>query len=188
MVSKAQRLKSVVAATTLLLVGCAPNMAWQVNNMSQGELRELSDDQICFWYVKLHMWPPSPTFTNELNRRGVICGARWGDGVLVGYTQYRLDTDDDATCRSYGAKPKTKTYIDCRLQLKAQRENNYQAQQALQVQRDAVNTAASQNLMNTGLQMMQQSQPDNQAVQPVEFPTMTTCRNYAGNQVRCVNQ
>jgi hypothetical protein len=118
----------------------------------------------------------------------VICRDWSGNGAgeLVGYTQYHFDADDDATCRSYSAKPKT--YIDCRLQLKAQRENNYQAQQAVQVQRDAVSTAASQNVMNTGLQMMQQSQPDNQAVQPVGFPTTTTCRNYAGNQVRCVNQ
>jgi hypothetical protein len=52
----------------------------------------------------------------------LIIAAAWALGGCV-HTQAR----DDATCRSYGARPGTELYTVCRMQITAHRQNNFAA-------------------------------------------------------------
>jgi hypothetical protein len=159
------------------ITGCAiRDTAEQARLMSPAQLQTLSDLQMCqsanFYQNAFFSGGATQDFINEFNRRGIICG---GDIIrVVGYTQQRLDANDDATCQSYGIHPATDAYANCRLQLRAQRVGAAQAQQA---QQDANQAAAWQNLSTTGAVLMPQSQP--------RQPTITNCSQF-GNGFSCI--
>lgn len=103
-------------------------------------------------------------------------------------------------CDSYGIKRGTQNFSACLIQLEQAKQQyaqqlqiqqqQQQAQQAQQQSESWSNTM--QGLSNWAYQQQQiqnqQYQQNQQMMNSMQFPTTTTCRNYAGNQVRCVSQ
>lgn len=83
-------------------------------------------------------------------------------GVVGCASPEQIAAQDDAQCRSYGVRPGMPQYVNCRMMLANQR--------------DARSARASDALMSTGLQMMQNSQPR---------PTTTTICNRTHTGVIC---
>lgn len=82
-------------------------------------------------------------------------------------TQQQQSTTDDAQCQSYGAKPGTDIYVNCRVQLnrittEQQSQQSAQRQQAIQTM-----------ILNQQNQQNQQQKP--YAIQPVMQPQPTNC-------------
>jgi hypothetical protein len=165
-----------IAAMVLVIPGCGPTQWDRANSMSPGELSQLTDLQVCIAASHLAYFgtPISPTFLSEYRRRGVICDDSGFFIKVAGYTQERLDSDDDKKCQSYGAKPKTRAYLDCRIQLNAQHGRDAVSAQLIQEQHDATRAAAYHDLTTSGLELMKDSQP---ATSGSKLITETKCRS-----------
>ena len=96
--------------------------------------------------------------------------------------QQLLDAKDDAKCKSFGAKPGTDTYVNCRLQLqqmKVQSLSNNQAAAQAAAQQDAQNRAAViQKLMN-----WQAAQPIYQPPPVYQMPVPRQSTNCTSNRI-----
>jgi len=94
------------------------------------------------------------------------------------------EAQDDSKCRSYGAKPGTKPYIDCRLslnQLRDQQAARAQEQaQAAAVAEEAQEEQRQQNQRALALQYLM-SRPQPQPYVPAN-PNINCTSNHAGNQ------
>ena len=63
-----------VSAVAMVLAGCAGS-AWQVTGMSPGQLRAVSDRDLCHTYTFRGTYSgATPTVESEVRRRGLDCG------------------------------------------------------------------------------------------------------------------
>lgn len=94
-------------------------------------------------------------------------------------TQQQQANTDDAQCQSYGAKPGTDTYVNCRVQLnrittEQQSQQSTQRQQAIQTM-----------MLNQQSQQNQQQKP--YVIQPVMQAQPTNCTSNAVGQTVYTN-
>jgi acetyl/propionyl-CoA carboxylase alpha subunit len=124
-----------------------------------------------------------------VNNAREIIGRASGVPYLEAIYQYGIL--NERTARLYASgKINKDTFDDLLLQNKAA---FYQDSAAVQQAQDQQNRAQWQNSVNAlsnwaNQQQQIQNQQNQQMLNAMPFPTTTTCRNYAGNQVRCVSQ
>jgi hypothetical protein len=81
----------------------------------------------------------------------------------------------EGQCRSYGFTPDTPGFANCMMQ----------TDQAQQAQAQAARSASSAALIQSGLMMMEASQP---RVLPTRMPVQTRCTDWRNGQFSCISQ